>query len=343
MALVWLFFAETGEVPLLSSNPLNTRAEMVLTHASRFMYTAGFTLANVGAVFLMAALALKQVARYKPLAYGVAILVAFTNLVTASRGNFLAPFVDAGVIYFWFRSKKLTVVRLLLLLVLALLTAAALQMLRTHGNYGWNDLVYEILHGNTLFANFRDTSWVLMNVERHRYPLFYGKTILAGFLGFLPRSIFPFREQYGWGLFTLEVVHSKNAFHFGLAHVLFGDWYVNFGYPGVAVEGVILGFVLRQLDARLLYALSRGKQIRDAERYFTIFKLWFTMSMLGYAFSSALTVLMYPYLAGYFLMLFVAIVVRTIFPRARRQEEVAAAAAWRAAPIVRPDHSVGSR
>jgi len=343
MALVWFFFAEIGEVPLLSSNPVNARAEMVLTHASRFIYIAGFTLANVGAVFLMAALALRQVARYKPLAYGVVILVFFTNLVTASRGNFLQPLVDAGIIYFWFRSKKLTVVRLLLLMALALLAAAALQMLRTHGGYRWNDLVYEVLHGNTLFANYRDTSWVLMNVERHRYPLFYGKTILAGFLGFLPRSILHFREQYGWGLFTLEVVHSRNTMHFGLAHVVFGDWYVNFGYPGVVVEGLLLGFILRQLDSRLFFVLSHAKQIRDSERYYAVFKLWFIMSILGYAFSSALSVLIYPYLAGYFLMLLVAVVVRTIFPRARQQEEFPVAAIWRAAPIARPDHSVGSR
>jgi oligosaccharide repeat unit polymerase len=335
IALVWFYFADLGEIPLLSSNPLNARAEMVLSHASRFIYTAGFTMANVGAVFLMAALALRQITHYKPLAYAVAILAALTNLVTASRGSFLEPFVGTGVIYFWFRSKKLTVFRLLLLMVLALLTAAALQMLRTHGNYGWNDLVYEVLHGNTFFANFRDTSWVLMNVERHRYPLFYGKTILAGYLGFLPRSIFPFREQYGWGLFTLEIVHSKNAFHFGLAHVVFGDWYVNFGYLGVIIEGILLGFILRQLDSRLLFIISHGKRIREEDRYYAAFKLWFIMSILGYAFSSALSVLIYPYLAGYLLMLLVAMMVRAIFPRARRHEESPVAVRWKPDPIVR--------
>ena len=92
-----------------------------------------------------------------------------------------------------------------------------------------------------------------------------------------------------------------------------------------------------------LFVLSHPKQIRDSERYYAVFKLWFIMSILGYAFSSALSVLIYPYLAGYFLMLLVAVVVRTIFPRARQQEEFPVAAIWRAAPIARPDHSVGSR
>ena len=131
--------------------------------------------------------------------------------------------------------------------------------------------------------------------------------------------------------------------HFGLGHVVFGDWYINFGYPGVIFEGLLLGFILRQLDSRLFHVLSRGKQIRESDRYFSVFKVWFVMSILAYAFSSAASMLIYPYLAGFFLMVFVAVVVRTIFPRARQQEEFPVAAIWRAAPIARPDHSVGSR
>jgi oligosaccharide repeat unit polymerase len=342
-ALVWFFFASVGEVPLLSRSAMTSRAEIVLTHPYRFVYIAGFTMASVGSVFLMAGLALKTLCRYKSIAYVVVLLVCGTNLLTANRTNFLGPLVSAGLIYFWMRSKKLTVVRGLLLVVLFLLVAAALQMLRARGSYGLDELVYEVLHGNTLFANFRDNSWVLLNVERHRYPLFYGKTILAGLLGFLPRSIFPFREQYGWGFFTLEIIHSKNVLHFGLGHVIFGDWYINFGYPGVIFEGLLIGFILRQLDSRLFFILSQARQIRDGDCYFAVFKVWFVMSILGYAFSSAASMLIYPYLAGFFVMLFVAIAVRTIFPRARRQEEFLVAATWRAAPIAGRDHSVGSR
>jgi len=343
IALVWIFFSLTGEIPLLNRSPVSMREEILANNPLRYIYTAGFTMANVGTIFLMAGLALRSIRNYKALAYGVTILVCVTNLLTASRGNFLEPFAVAAVIYFSVRSKQLTLARLPLLMAGALLAAAALQMLRRHGAYGWDDLVNEILHGNTLFANFRDTAWVLMNFERHRYPFMYGKTILAGFLGFVPRSVLPFREQYGWGFVSREVVHYTSPFHPGLAHVVFGDWYINFGYPGVVLEGLLFGFILRLLDCRLFHILRQGNQIPERLAYWTVFKLWFMVVVLGYIFSSALTVLLYPYLLGYFLILLVANATRTIFVRRRPADEFAIGAGWQSGQIASQRPGTGGR
>src|SRR5205823_891886 len=133
IALVWIFFSLTGEIPLLNRSPVSMREEILANNPLRYIYTAGFTMANVGTIFLMAGLALRSIRNYKALAYGVTILVCVTNLLTASRGNFLEPFAVAAVIYFSVRSKQLTLARLPLLMAGALLAAAALQMLRRHG------------------------------------------------------------------------------------------------------------------------------------------------------------------------------------------------------------------
>jgi oligosaccharide repeat unit polymerase len=320
IALVWFFFSSIGEIPLLARNPVSAREEILANNPMRFLYTAGFTMSGVGVTFLIAALALGKIRSYKAFAWGTTILVCATNLLTATRGNFLTPFAVAATIYFSIRSKQLTLARLPILMGLALLAAAALQMLRTRGAYGWNDLTYEVLHGNTFFANFRDTAWVLMNFERHRYPFMHGKTILAGFLGFLPRSVFPFREEYGWGFVSKEVVHNTSLYHPGLGHVVFGDWYINFGYPGVVVEGFTFGLILRLLDSRLVYVVRRRHQISEADVYFAVFKIWFAVGVLGYLFSSALTVLLYPYFLGYCVMVFAARLTGAIFGRPKTAE-----------------------
>ena len=145
------------------------------------------------------------------------------------RGNLLAPFVSAGLIYFSLRNFKLTPFRAVCIAALLLCCASILQLIRTHAGVSLEGMWYEIIHGNTYFANFRDSSWVLMSFGANRYPFFHGKTILASLSGFVPSGILSFRQQFAWGNITLEVVHYTDPLHFGLGQVLFADWYVNFG------------------------------------------------------------------------------------------------------------------
>jgi oligosaccharide repeat unit polymerase len=311
VASVWIFLIKEGEIPLLSSAE-HARELLELGHPLRYIYTGGFILANTGAVFLIGGFFLGKIRQYLPLCFFAITAVTITNLATASRGNLLAPFVSAGLIYFSLKNTKLTPFRASIWAVLLLLCAAALQLIRAHVSISLAGLWYEVINGNTFFANFRDSSFVLLGFEANRYPLFHGRTILAGLLGFVPSSLLPFRQQYTWGAVTLNIVHITSPLHFGLGQVLFADWYLNFGTAGVALEGLMIGVALRWLDARLL-DVRRPPKGAESDQYFHLFGVWFRWGILGSLCASANVTLMYPQLLAYVLILAVAYGARQIF------------------------------
>ena len=311
VASVFLFFYQQGMIPLLSSE-MHAREILELGHPLRYIYTGGFMLANTGAVFLMGGLALGKIRQYRPLCFFAITMATIANLCTASRGNLLSPFLSAGLIYFSLKNSKLTVFRAFCLAVLLLCCASALQLIRIHASLSLEGLWYELIHGNTYFANFRDSAWVVRDFEANRYPLFYGKTILAGLLGFIPSSVLPFRRQYSWGIVTLDVVNVTDPLHFGLGQVLFADWYVNFGTAGVVLEGLVIGVLLRWFDVRLLH-IRRVPNGAVPDQYFQLFRLWFGCGIMGSLCASGNVMLMYPQLLAYVLILAFAYGVRQIF------------------------------
>jgi hypothetical protein len=312
---IWGYFYYAGFVPLFDDPATRFLATRL---AGGQFYEAAYTIANVGMIYLLGALTLRKVSSYRLLTVLMILMTSFSNLATASRGNFLSPFVMVGFIYFSAKGKseKLTPVRALALATGLLLLAGSLQLLRYHAAFSWEALEDEILHGNTFFANLRDTGWVVSSFHMRDHDLFYGKTILAGFLGLMPRD-FHFRAEYRWGAAALRIVEARDPEgYFGLAHVLFGDWYLNFGYPGVIVEGVILGLLMRLLDARLLEIRSRARTLSEYD-YRTAFKIWFASLLISFFFSSALTPYAYSYLAGYVALFSLAAMMQTIFFRGR--------------------------
>jgi oligosaccharide repeat unit polymerase len=289
VASVWIFLIKEGEIPLLSSAQ-HARELLQLGHPLRYIYTGGFILANIGAVFLMGGLFLgKIIGQYRPLCFFAITAITITNLATASRGNLLAPFLSAGLIYFSLKNTKLTPFRASIWAVLLLLSASALALIRSHIGITLAYLWYEVIHGNTFFANFRDSSFVLMAFEGNRYPLFHA-----------------------WGVVTLNIVHITSPLHFGLGQVLFADWYLNFGIAGVALEGLVIGVALKWLDVRL-FDVRRPPKGAVSDQYFQLFGIWFRWGILGSLCSSASVMLVYPQLLGYMLILAVAYGARQIF------------------------------
>jgi hypothetical protein len=93
---------------------------------------------------------------------------------------------------------------------------------------------------------------------------------------------------------------------------LFADWYVNFGVVGVALEGLVIGVLLKWFDLRLLDIRRRPKGAAS-DQYFQLFGLWFRLGILQILCNSAGVMLVYPQLLGYMLILAVAYGVRQIF------------------------------
>ncbi len=294
---VFYTFYRAGSLPLFSSDPLYWRFALA-KNLGGSLYLGALTVSGIAITFLLAAIALRKVRSYRLLGLIAIGLTCFTSLSTATRSAFLGPFVSAGLIYFSAKEKKLTFPRTLAICAGLLVLAAGLQAIRYKSAFSWGETEDEILYGDTFFANFRDTSWTIAYFEADRYDFVHGKTILAGLLGFLPHDESSFRSQYRWGTFALHVVGNDDpSTHAGLAHVLFADWYVNFGYMGVVIEGLILGLVLRFFDERLLYIRNSAKNLKQFDCY-AAFKTWSWCGVATALMSSAGAPFAYPQIAG---------------------------------------------
>ncbi|MGH9403296.1 MAG: O-antigen polymerase [Terriglobia bacterium] len=299
IALSYVFYAfyQAGALPVFSSNPLYWRSALA-QNVGGSLYLGACSVASIGMIFLVAALTLGKIRSYKLLSIIAIGATSFTNFSTASRGTFLWPFVSAGLIYFSAKQKKLTLPRALAVCAGLLVLAASMQALKYGNMPSWSQTEDEILHGNTFFANFRDTGWTLAYFELGRYNFVHGKTILAGLLGFLPHGEGSFRSQYRWGTFALRVTGNDDpTTHYGLGQVMFADWYVNFGYSGVIIEGLLFGLFMRFIDERLLYLRNKAKTLKEFDCY-GAFRVWTWSSICSGLISSATAPFTYPTLGG---------------------------------------------
>ncbi|WP_375443770.1 O-antigen polymerase [uncultured Fibrella sp.] len=118
--------------------------------------------------------------------------------------------------------------------------------------------IAEIFYGNT-FSDVRDFSWVLGNWNREYY---LGRSYLAAFLSFIPSSLYPIRETWGIGKLTVRAAGLDETTHPGLRMGVFGEMYLNFGIIGVALFGIIWGYILRRVDYFTKKYTSQGNVVK---------------------------------------------------------------------------------
>ncbi|MCF2649119.1 O-antigen polymerase [Niallia circulans] len=109
----------------------------------------------------------------------------------------------------------------------------------------------KVFYGNN-FSDLRDFSWVMAYWDQQ---LLYGRTMLSGFLSFIPSAIFPFREQWSLGYFTVSTVGYDPSVHAGLRPGIFGESFFNFGIFGVCIMGFIMGFMVNSISRYVQYSL----------------------------------------------------------------------------------------
>jgi len=327
-ALVWGFFLHVGQIPLLSGNPVYVRSSITAENASRYIYLGGMYVSTASCSFLTAGLALRRIKDYRPLCVLCVLAVLITNWMSVNRTAVLLPLMLGAVVFFAERQGKFTLKRAIVVVVSAYLMMATLQVIRHQNEFRWDDLTEEILYGNTN-SGLRDSGWLLMNFEDHRYPYYYGKTLAAGLLSFIPSSVLPFRAEYSWGAVSLDLVHWEDRSSWlGIGHIWSADWYLNFGLLGVVVEGLLAGFVYRMLDERYFFVLSEFEKSKRYD-YYTMFKIWFAWLIVPFFMYSGLSQYIYPSLVGLWAVLLVAALLR----KALHREQPAEAGTWARAPV----------
>ena len=181
-----------------------------------------------------------------PFLLGIAL--CFVGLLGGSRSASVAPAMIAFLIYAMATCLRRAAVIgwvgagfLALALMVGFLRVDALSGNdTTQTTEMWID---SLLYGNN-FSDLRDYAWILSGFDGEFY---YGKTYLAGFLGFVPSSLFDFRTQYGFGHISTALA-GLDGLHGGLRPTQFGEVYLNFGIPGLLVVCPLFGVVAERLN-----------------------------------------------------------------------------------------------
>lgn len=279
-ACLWVVFIRTGIVPLLAEIPSRARtfsSNLAVYQSIRPIYQAGYSLAGTSSSFVIAWYLCRRRHAKSPLPILASLCVVLVTLAfTANRGWLLLPILNGTLIYFainWQRIRLWKVARFGFLLITA---ALALQIVRS-GSFTARRLAYipiEFASGNT-FCDFRDFSWLVTEFHRKGYEHFDGKTILAGYMGFVPSSVSRFREQYAWGRVSADIAGLNPDKMFGLRPGPFGEWYFNFGWIGVIVHAILLGLVAGNLDYRLIRSVKQPDQV-----LYQVFVNWTLFSII---------------------------------------------------------------
>lgn len=98
----------------------------------------------------------------------------------------------------------------------------------------------QIVFGNNL-SELRDYAWALSGLDIQGTFL-WGKSYLAAVMSFIPSSISEFRNTWAIGRVTPVLAGMDPMSHAGLRTTLFGEAYLNFGIPGIAVIAGIFGY-----------------------------------------------------------------------------------------------------
>lgn len=118
-------------------------------------------------------------------------------------------------------------------------------------------MFFDFFYGNT-FSDLRDFAWLLAFWDGE---LFYGKTYCAGLLSFIPRTLSPLRQEWGFSMITNEWIGFDLEEMPGLRPGIFGEAYFNFSYAGVILFGFLLGYILRFADTSIKETVSLEKDI----------------------------------------------------------------------------------
>jgi oligosaccharide repeat unit polymerase len=118
----------------------------------------------------------------------------------------------------------------------------------------------EIFYGNHL-SDTRDFAWILSCWDE-TYVL--GKTYLAGLISFIPRFISEFRGEWAISVYTNRLVGFDSTTHAGLRPGIFGEAFFNFGYLGVVLLGLLLGYFSRQADVHVKRVIEQEGDVIKA-------------------------------------------------------------------------------
>jgi oligosaccharide repeat unit polymerase len=173
--------------------------------------------------------------------------ITFGMVFFGSRGTLVAIYLGILICYLVKLGNRVSLYRMSALFIGIVVVAFYLGSARA-GNFSvvefFASIAFLLLYGNN-FSDLRDFAWVYSAWD-HRF--WAGKTYLAAVTSFVPRFASQFRDTWGMGAATAATVGFDPHVHPGLRPGSFGEGYLNFGWLGVVVVGLLIGIISRRAD-----------------------------------------------------------------------------------------------
>jgi len=238
---IYLWFRS---IPILSSNPEFARYQHFngpfTNNLFRFSFRVFSSLSLVTSLYIIAMFNV----RIKKLELFVSIfsvvLASLCMIASGNRGDISVLFLFLMIRIFFCLSKRKKVIGGMLIGAITLSVFCL---------FTWYRNIDRIISFVTVFPEIPDGVLLLQAAHTYDVPFAYGKTYLAAALSFIPSSIFPFRETWGFGRYALEILYlGQNTpiapTYGGLRPAFVGEAYLNGGYLGVVAFGMVLGIIL---------------------------------------------------------------------------------------------------
>ncbi|HEY1758328.1 MAG TPA: O-antigen polymerase [Bryobacteraceae bacterium] len=265
-----------GGIPLFSDNPRHDRYLMNFTEEHRldnFLVNRG----REAIVFPAAALALSWYFRKRRVADALlAVLAAGGSLLTATRSPLLIGASIVMVVLIWKGRFRTVVLTLAAVLAGLIVSEMALGNDSNNGTSEWTTI--ERLGADV--AEVRDLGWTLVKQDGN----YWGLTFIAGLLP-IPAFASDFTQTYHLRSVTLNAIGIPlTAAHGGLRITYSGEWYLNFGWPGVVIGGLLYGWMCSRFSA-LFHRLRTAPDRYPAGAYI-LSCAWVAVSFMVYMSSS---------------------------------------------------------
>jgi hypothetical protein len=269
--LIVIGLQQLGGIPLLSDSPRHDRYLLNFTPEHRldtFLVNRGREII----VFPAAALAVAWFfGKRRAVDILFVALAAVSCLLTATRAPLLIGVLVVTVMFVWrghFRAVCLIGAAALAGLIGS---EVALGVDSSPGTSEWTTL--ERIGADV--SEVRDLAWTL---RKHDEP-YWGRTFLAGLLP-IPAAQSDFTETYHLRTITLEAIGIPlTAAHGGLRITYSGEWFLNFGWPGVVMGGVLNGWMCSRFS-------SLFHRLRNFSLYpsgaFAVACAWVSLSFMIY-------------------------------------------------------------
>lgn len=212
-------------------------------------------------------------------------------LLTGNRSTLISPILIFILIYCCINEEKIKNpkqwIKMIMMIIGLFIIAIEISELRMNDESELKTLgsIVQFFYGNNL-SDLRDFSWILTGFENN---FVFGKTYLAALVSFIPSSILEFRSEYALGVITNKFANIE-GFHFGLRGGIFCEPYLNFGYIGVVIVGIFIGYYLQYINNSFL------ENIKNKNIYLAYIFIFSFMFVSTFFIQSAVFFIMYVYL-----------------------------------------------